>query len=426
LGGSDEGRIEHFDEETGDLTRTLAYSRSEPLESGRYSVTDPRARIILDDGRAIEITSRTARFVRRGQSNEPQSGEFRGDVRIRLLESSGEDAVGMTIATDSLRFDSTLGELRTTDRVVATSEETEFSGEGLTAVYSEADRKLLYMRIDRGDSFTWTPSDESSSVVARDDGETPPAAQPSPAQGERTFYRALFTGPLTIESGARTVEAERLELWALLLDGGLSPDAITRVRFSSGERDNTSPAAATQGDLLGAGGESVTLRWSGPLEIQPLDERPGELANDQVFARLSSPTQGLVRVRDNQAGAEASGVSFEYGLTSGAFTIAGVGPRGVTIRAVDRAEALAGRFEANLAAGTASFSGPGTLRALRDELADAPLDTTGEPLPRDVSWRGRADFTLARNDEGELLGALRKAVFADGVLARDAGREASA
>src|SRR5690606_4721893 len=108
LRGSSEGRIELFDERTGRLKQTLAYSRFEPLESGRYAVSDPRASIILDDGRSIEIVSRTARFVRRGSSNEPQSGEFRGDVRIRFLEPTGVDDVGLTITTDSLRFDSTL------------------------------------------------------------------------------------------------------------------------------------------------------------------------------------------------------------------------------------------------------------------------------------------------------------------------------
>ncbi len=422
LRGSDEGRIELFDERTGQLSQTLSYSRFEPLESGRYSVADPNARIILDDGRAIQITSRTARFVRRGSSNEPQSGEFRGDVRIRLLEATGENEVGLTIATDSLRFDSTLGELRTTDKVVATSPESEFRGEGLTVVYSEADRKLLYLRVDRGESLSWTPTERTRNAARSTSG----GSQTSATSAAVDHYRAVFTGPVTIDSGSRTVNAERLELWATLFDGGLSPDAITRIRLAS--TDAQGSTQTTTGDALVSAGanEPVIMRWSGPLEVQPLDAKPGELAQDEVFARLSSPNQGLVRVQDADAGLEASGVSFEYGLTSGAFTAVGVGPRGVTVRARDRAEALVGRFEANLIRGTASFPGPGTMRAIGAATDNAPLDASGQPLPQDVSWLGRADFTIAKAPDGALLGALTRAVFADGVLARDQGRDAGA
>jgi lipopolysaccharide export system protein LptA len=422
LRGSDEGRIELFDERTGRLSQTLAYSRFEPLESGRYSVTDPNARIILDDGRAIQITSRTARFVRRGSSNEPQSGEFRGDVRIRLLEATGENEVGLTIATDSLRFDSTLGELRTTDKVVANSPESEFRGEGLTVVYSEADRKLLYLRIDRGESLSWTPT-ERTRDAARSSSS---GSQATAAQARADHYRAVFTGPVEIESGSRTVNAERFELWATLFDGGLSPSAITRIRLAS--TDEQGQSSSTTGDAIVSAGanEPVVMRWSGPLEVQPLDTKPVELANDEVFVRLSSPNQGLVRVDDVDAGLEASGVSFEYGLTSGAFTAVGVGPRGVTVRAKDRAEALVGRFEANLVSGAASFPGPGTMRAIGAALADAPVNASGEAMPQDVSWLGRADFTIAKAPDGALQGALTRAVFTDGVLARDQGHQAGA
>lgn len=425
LRGSDEGRIELFDERTGRLKQTLAYSRFEPLEAGRYAVTQPQARIILDDGRAIEIVSRTARFVRRGSSNEPQSGEFRGDVRIRLLEATGEDEVGLTIATDTLRFDSTIGELRTNDPVVATSADSEFKGEGLTVVFSEAERRLLYLRIDKGESLSWTPPADAddSNDPARSRRASSQSAPPASSRVDR--YRATFTGPLTIDAGPRTVTAERLELWATLFDGGLSPRAISRVRFASEGSGSDADAA---GDALASAnaGQPVTLRWSGPLEVQPLQDATPELANDEVYVRLSSPTQGLVRVVDRENSAEASGVSFDYGLTSGAFTIVGVGPRGVAIRSVDRGEALAGRFEANLLAGTASFPGPGTLRAVGRSLVDAPVDASGEPLPQDVSWRGRADFTLARAADGAPLPSLAKAVFVDGVLARDGGRDAGA
>lgn len=422
LRGSDEGRIELFDERTGELSQTLSYSRFEPLESGRYSVTDPNAKIILDDGRAIQITSRTARFNRRGSTNEPQSGEFRGDVRIRLLEATGENQVGLTIATDSLRFDSTLGELRTTDKVVATSPESEFRGEGLIVVYSEADRKLLYLRVERGESLSWTPT-ERTRHATRASSSGSQAGAPSAVVDH---YRAVFTGPVTIDSGSRTVNAERLELWASLFDGGLSPDAITRISLASTDAKGSTQTTTGEALVSASANEPVVMRWSGPLEVQPLDAKPAELTNDEVFVRLSSPNQGLVRVNDAEAGVEASGVAFEYGLTSGAFTVAGVGPRGVTVRARDRAEALVGRFEANLVRGTASFPGPGTMRAIGGATADAPIDASGQPLPQDVSWLGRADFTIAKSQDGALLGALNRAVFTDGVLARDQGREAGA
>lgn len=433
LRGSTEGRIELFDEKTGELRQTLAYTRFEPLESGRFAVTDPRATILLDDGGAVEVVAKSARFVRRGTSNEPQSGEFRGDVQIRLLDSravrAGSIAQGLLITTDSLRFDATLGELRTNDEVRADSDEVSFRGTGLTVVFNERDRSLQYLRIDRGESLEWTGRGDGQDEGASED-RRPARERPVARDARETRYRAQVTGPISIESGGRRMDAERLEIWLSMLDGRLAPDAIADIAFagSGDDRDATGePGRTTASDALReAGGNAVTMRWSGPLEIQPIEAGAPELARDRVFARFSSPTRGLVRVTDLASGFEASGVSFDYGATTGRFTIAGVGPRGVTVRAPSRGEAIGGRFEADLLAGRASFPGPGTLRAMGDSLDPGAVGADGQPLPRDASWRGEAVFTLARTAEGELLAALQDATLTEGVLARDPAGQASA
>lgn len=428
LRGSTEGRIELFDEQTGELRQTLAYTRFEPLESGRFAVTDPRATILLDDGGAIEVLAKNARFVRRGTSNEPQSGEFRGDVRIRLLDrqslADGVPGEGLLVRTESLRFDATLGELRTNDEVRADSEEVSFAGKGLTIVFNERDRSLQYLRVDEGESLSWNGRSASREGSTRDDDA--PARERAPGPGRENRYRAQVTGPISIESDGRRMDAERLDIWLALLDGRLAPDALADIAFATDDDENDGAGSSSRDPARDASGRAVTMRWSGPLEIQPIERDAPELANDRVFARFSSPQRGLVRVSDLASGFEASGVSFDYGATTGRFTISGVGPRGVTVRAPTRGEAVGGRFEADLVAGTASFPGPGTLRALGESLDPRAVDASGQALARDASWRGGAIFTLARNAAGQILPGLRDATLREGVLVRDPAGQATA
>lgn len=428
LRGSTEGRIELFDEKSGELRQTLAYTRFEPLESGRFAVTDPRATILLDDGGAIEVLAKNARFVRRGTSNEPQSGEFRGDVRIRLLDAeshaSGVPGEGLLVRTESLRFDATLGELRTNDEVRADSDEVSFVGKGLTIVFNERDRTLQYLRVDQGESLAWTGRSASREGSGASDDR--PARERRPGPGRENRYRAQVTGPISIESDGRRMDAERLDIWLAMLDGRLAPDALADIAFASDDAENDGGVSPARDPARDASGRAVTMRWSGPLEIQPIERDAPELASDRVFARFSSPQRGLVRVSDLASGFEASGVSFDYGATTGRFTISGVGPRGVTVRAPTRGEAVGGRFEADLVAGTASFPGPGTLRALGESLDPRAVDASGQALARDASWRGGAAFTLARNAAGALLPGLRDATLREGVLVRDPAGQATA
>ncbi len=420
LAASDNATIDLMDEQ-GRIAQKLAYTRLEPLEAARVRLTEPRALIYLAQDRAIEIRADQGQFLQRSLREEPESGWFRQNVRIALFENvtRGADVdkdapPAAALFTDSLEFDTRTGEIRTEDDLRVESELVAFKGRGATILFSEQDRRLLFLRINSGDSLTFNPNARSSPSSSRTTPDTQPdatARAPSATRDARQdVYRAVFTGPVRVARAQTALESERLEVWISLLNGSLPPDAVraiptSNVRTTPGE---TGVAAKSEDSA------QITLSWAGPFEIRPLQAAPPELSRDHVFVRFSSPTSGRVTAYDDSLGAAVECLGLDYGATTRRLALAGAGPRSVVLKLHDRGEAVASRLEADLATNTASFPGPGVLRASSD---------LEQPEPRDVSWRGRCDLAFAYDDRGRI--ALNRATLSEGVLARDQGREAS-
>ncbi|MGD9691668.1 MAG: hypothetical protein AB7G17_02380 [Phycisphaerales bacterium] len=420
LAVSDNATIDLMDEQ-GRIAQKLAYARLEPLESARVRLTEPRAIIYLAQDRAIEIRAQQGQFLQRTLREEPESGWFRENVRIALFENviRGADVdkdakPAAALFTDSLEFDTRTGEIRTDDDLKVESDTITFKGRGATILFSEQDRRLLFLRIDSGDTLTF-----NTKARAPDKPGAPTEPAPSePARAEETtrdarqdIYRAVFTGPVRLARAQTALESERLEVWISLLNGSLPPDAVRAI---------STPVARTSSGVRGVSAKSddsapITLSWSGPFEIRPLSSAPPELDRDLVFVRFSSPTSGRVTAYDDSLGAAVECLGLDYGATTRRLTLAGAGPRSVVLKLHDRGEAVASRLEADLGTNSAAFPGPGVLRAA---AGDAQLLE-----PRDVSWRGRCDLAFDFDDRGRI--ALRRATLSDGVLARDQGREAS-
>lgn len=417
LAASDNATIDLLDPQ-GRIAQKLAYARLEPLESARVRLTEPRAIIYLAQDRAIEIRAEQAQFLQRSLREEPESGWFRDNVRIALFENIARGAdiskdapPDAALFTNALEFDTRTGEIRSDDQIRVESDTVAFTGRGVTILFSEQDRRLLFLRIASGDALTINPTARRAERPTQPSSAASAQPAPPPPVGARQdVYRAIFNGPVRVERAQTALESERLELWLALLDGALPPDAVRAVqppdvRTVSGERG---VAAKTRDDA------PIVISWSGAFEIRPLQARPDELKNDHVFLRFSSPTSGRVTAYDESLQASVDCVGLDYAATTSRLTLAGAGPRSVVLRLHDRGEAFASRLEADLAARTATFPGPGVLRAVTSER---------EPEPRDVSWRGRCDLSFEFDPRGQI--ALRRATLSAGVLARDMGREAS-
>ncbi len=415
LAASDNATIDLIDPQ-GRIAQKLAYSRLEPLESARVRLTDPRAIIYLAQDRAIEIRAEQGQFLQRSLREEPESGWFRQSVRIALFDNitRGADIPADTdpaaaLFTEALEFDTRTGELRSDDEIRVESATVNFKGRGATILFSEQDRRLLFLRIASGESLTINPAAEGRSPP-RADRPTQPPQPAAPADARRDVYRAIFNGPVRVARAQTSLESERLEVWLALLNGSLPPDAVRAIPTSVARTTPvTTPPAANTDDST-----PVVISWSGSFEVRPLQAAPEELRADHVFVRFSSPASGRVTARDDSMGAQVECLGLDYGATTRRLALSGAGPRSVVLRLADRGEALASRLEADLGTNTATFPGPGVLRA---------IDVSEEPGPRDVSWRGRCDLTFAYDDRGRI--ALRRASLTEGVLARDLGREAS-
>lgn len=433
----EQGRVSLYDQ-AGRLSQVITFDAFDPLEAGRFRVSNPSALLYFPDGRTAEIRADSAQFLQRQQRQEPESGWFRGDVRVRFFdrgEGPGAEAAApvidaapaVALFTDSLDFDTVAGELRMEGPIRVESPAASWSGQAVTILFSPKDRRLLFMRVERSGGLTIRPgSGRNNEARAAQSERQPVVTATASEQRDRSDaredrYRAEFAGPVRLSSGAGTVEAERLEVWLRTFDGALRDGAI-RPLFDDAR---VAPSAGSDRASIGeAGGgapaaeSALALTWEGAMELRPVGGTPVELAGDDVFARLSSPTRGRVIFRDDKARLEAEGSGIEYGATRRLLALVGAGPRSTVLRLLDRGEALSGRVEADLGAGIARLPGPGVMQAVGAGLNTRARNEEGRIPPRDISWRGGAEIRFAPTADGRIT--LRDAAFSEGVLGREA------
>lgn len=432
---SEEGRVPLYTE-TGELGQVLSYGRFEPQQGGRFHLEKPRALLRMNDGRTIEISADEADFVRRQSNREPEAGRFKGNVELHLLDvqltetllddPNWRPAPTLSMFTSALDFDSVVGEIRMDDTVRVEARGVKFDGEGVTIVFSERDRRLLYLRLARSSGIVIDPKDMGgedaggSTTASADDAPAPPLDAPP----REDFYRADFAGPVLVSSGQRTMQSERLAVWARLLDGRLRPDAIAPIEW------RTAGGAAESGGSTNAGAEGdapadepIRITWSGPLEVRPLQGAPRELNLDDLFVQLTAPQDGLVRLADPALDATLTGATLEYGATSRLLSFTGLGPQGVIARLNNRVEALTQRLEFDVGLGLISAPGPGIIRGIGSGLDRSKRDESGQPPPRDLSWRGHSEIQLATTPSGDVT--IESARFVEQAIARDGDTNAT-
>ncbi|MEN0019996.1 MAG: hypothetical protein AAF747_03825 [Planctomycetota bacterium] len=363
------------------------------------------------------------------------------------------DEAEMTLRTPWLAFDLLVSEVWTRDEdlVRVTAPGVEFAGSDLRMTVSEVREQIEVLRVERGEYLRLTemPSGDAAQTPATTAGADQPAAvadaaasraQPqaidnagdgevvaieAPVEIEEpieTFYRLTFEDEVLLNQGSRVMQGDRLTLFARLVDNELAPGAIAEL--SPAQRDaepeptpvesprETSAAPATvatpdapastdqpmtledEAPTTFASAEpepadSVELRWSGPMELRPLDTRPAELATDEVMGRMTAERSGLVLLADSVSSTEGRATAAEYYGTQARIILAGTAGRGVELAAPGQGVLRVGRLEYDLLADRAYVAGPGDL-----ETADADAN---------VAWDQSADFTFVRTagDDGE-------------------------
>jgi len=398
---ADEGRIELVDEQN-QVVQELFYDEFTPQESGRFLVTGPRAWLYLARGRTVVIDAQTLNFSQQRGGTEPDSGRFTGDVRVRLFEPvagaphraprdggvpEADREPALTLTTDSLVFDTSIGEIGAPGLVEISAPGLSARFVGLDLLVDQQRNRLALLRTERDGFVRITPDQlqrerAGAPPESADEPDAPSAEQAAPAV---ELYRAQFDSGVRVAMGGRTLAADHLDLWARLIGNALPDGAI--AGFDAQEE---APGVGAGGDAAPREsaplGDEITLAWAGSLTVRPDAQATQPLSEDDLAARFTAPISGLVEIDDRQTGASARAAVLDYGLTTRRLALTGVGETGVAVRVPGDAELLAGRVEVNLTSGVGAVPGPGMLRSLAEER---------DRQRQRITWRDRGDFLLA-------------------------------
>jgi hypothetical protein len=452
-----------------DPTRVAARLKSktsDPLPDRRFKMTEPQAWVYARNGRTVHIRSDEARVYQPQRGQAPESGTLIGNVVVTIYQPRtdgepiqvGVDLPVLTATTPTLSFDLNLGELSTPERILVKTDEAEFAGTGLKALFNELKERIELVEIKRGEYLKYfgtlpgaaagLPPSTPAIVPAayrpqgqpREPSRKPATpAKPAKDQPADSFYHLAFNDRVVVTRGVRRLNADRLQVWARLLDNRLPPGAIapldephdsqrphgaperapanppggSKPLGSATPRPDTPPAAApappahsSTPPQPSATREPVVMTWTGMCVLRPLEERPGELRKNDVSLRATAETSGLVTFADAERDAEGHCATLDYGLTSRELTLAGVGPASVTLSTKGQGSVELVRATLDLAAGMIHADGPGLAK-----------DLSG--LGRQLSWTQQADLVL-RVVDGRVTTEIQEAIFIGAVQGGDA------
>lgn len=316
------------------LGSELAFEKIDPVGPGYYTLTQPRAWVYLKDGRTLYVRADTGRVKMPVKMQQPESGEFRGHVVLRMFPPANV-ARGAAVpaidpdkaepaivgVTDSISFDTVLLEITTQDHVTIAARNMLFEGEGLLVRANQVKERIEllkthgeFVRYNPTVATAQAPASPSKPAVAPTPtaatasaaapGEAIPpaktvAAAPAPAApiGKEQLYKAVFGDGVTVTQTTRKMKADTLEVFARLINNGLPPnafgvweDAAPAAKPAEGAKAvAAAPAKAGPATVDGApvpvaqaapaneaaalfvkGDEDLTLRWAGPLVLTPI------------------------------------------------------------------------------------------------------------------------------------------------------------
>ncbi|NUQ68615.1 MAG: hypothetical protein HUU18_10090 [Phycisphaerales bacterium] len=421
----------------GRVAGELVAETSEPLEARRYLLTRPRAWAFLGDGRTLyaEADSGRAFIPDTGPGSRPEEGTLKGNVVIKLFPAMDRrpepatDTPELTVTTQSMVFNGTLGELRFDEPVDFTGERFSFRGRGIVVLFNEARQQLELLRIDEPLSpLTILPGSrvKSSPTPASPPGgvSTPPQAPVASAPARtpvETAYRLVAQREVHLMQGAREIWSDRLDAWVRLQDNKLNdgvlgaapaswPSIAPEFRSVRGVVSAMAIAAfQPDSSRFVASDEPVVITWTGPLEVRPSAIDAPELAANDVFVRLVGDEAGQTRIADRASKAEGAGRTLEYGATRREASLIETSPALARFAITDRGHAASERFDVNLGSGEVRVPGAGTLVAATSKP---------ESPERTLAWTREASF-LFDTESNTMTSRLREARMTGEVIATD-------
>ena len=434
-----------------DPTRVAARLRSkatEPLPEHRYELTAPQAWIYAGDGRTIHIRADQARIYQPQRVQAPESGTLTGDVVISLFAARADgkpvdpavDRPEFVTTTGSLSFDMNLWEVTTSDRVVGKGDQVEFAVTGVRALFNEVRERMEVVEVKQGEYIKYLGAAPGAQAArrqpprvvpvahraARQDGGAGPKPRPA-APANHTYYHVVFDKAVKVRQLERSFTADKLQLWAHLVDNRLPEGAVAPIlgperdpeqpapkpptpasgaRPGAAKPEVAQPKPATAAPAQATAPDPVVMTWTGPCTLRPLDDRPPQLEHDDAALRATAEDAGLVTFAAPDRDATGHCALLEYGLTSRNLLLSGVGPASVTLAAEGSGTFELVRAEIDLASGLVHFDGPGVAR---------------QPSGRQLSWTRSGDLML-RVENDRVTSGLQQGVFSGAVQATDGTR----
>lgn len=286
----------------------------------------------------------------------------------------------------------------------------------------------------------------------------PVARTRAPAAEQATpivHYLTTFADEVVVLQQQRVLKGDRLDVWSRTVDGKLPEGAIGGSR--SGQATDDSPTASEVGVAVAHAAQAetptgdagratrvpedsasasasvssvapeasasevapekrdntVTMTWTGPMVMRPLSNEPRELAENDVWLRVTADRSGVVTIDDAETNASGRCSVLEYGATREQLAISRPGTEGATLTMPDQGRITAVRIEQNLATGLGHVPGAGKLESL-----DPGVSSESErPV---ATWSDSATFLFDATD-GRMTDRIKEAILAGDARATSSG-----
>ena len=268
------------------LVGTIEAESFEPVGPNERTVQQPRAWVFFKDGRSAYIEATGGRFFMPAPNAAPESGLLRGDdgtpVRLRLFEARADGQrpdpettppLIEALFDEPLEFDFRRARVSTRGRFEIITPEVGFVGYDLTAVLNQVRERIELVEVRKGEAITFTPMTDAQRAAMRlaqglapaEEGQTPsgavadaaptgdastgntgagtPGGAPSadPVAALIEHYRVVLLDDVVVTRGPQTLEADRLDLWARLVDNTLDRTRSRTSRAPAPNRLNRHP-----------------------------------------------------------------------------------------------------------------------------------------------------------------------------------------
>jgi len=430
----------------------VRHGRLDRQPRGTFAVDRPEAEIYLDNQRAMLLTADEATVV--APKRHFRRGVFRGNVVLSVFEGTGDRDVNPNRPTDlrfrvyldQATFNRDFGEVLSTGPVRVVGSGVTFEGHGLNLRYDAHRNRLDTLRITEGRSLRFDPAeaekltaDEPATALA-DASSMPPApggepggatdtTTPAPADDDNPFdfgppagtyqyYVATFQQDVRVRVEGETpggrdranMAGDRLEARFSLGNEKAfvaEPDSAFGSDGSTPHGEPAATAAITTTATTTAGsdrpsqatdrGGAVTITWSGPMEVSPLETKPRLLlSKDDVQLQLYGRPATIFTDRDEAV--LAAEVAYVAELAVMAAAASDTTPMLVTSPGLGTMTARSLSIDQTQRTGT--IIGPGRLVAFDDDATLSPLARmTAGLFAADaqvaVEWGGRLQLWFA-------------------------------